>query len=230
MSWTGLNCWIYNTNRAAWYKQAMENKLQNDYSYAIVPVTVRFKHRFKVDSFDCYALDDYTATYGNRNATGYDEFIYRFKDGKPLAGPWEAVRLMEQALRREQNLAGKLSDAVLSVIPASAFWDNQRRFKTFCRLLCETTGMEDRFDAIEITRSRASMRGILYKSKIDNLRIHYDRFQGHHVFLFDDVCNTGTGFNQQADALTRYGGAASVTGIFLGWECRSRARIKNDMK
>jgi predicted amidophosphoribosyltransferase len=36
------------------------------------------------------------------------------------------------------------------------------------------------------------------------------------VFLFDDICNTGTGFNQLADVLTRYGEAASVTGIFLG--------------
>jgi len=104
----------------------------------------------------------------------------------------------------------------LTIIPASTFWDNQRRFQIFCRLLCETTGMEDGFDAIEITRSRASMRGILYKSKIENLRIHYNRFQGRRVFLFDDVCNTGTGFNQLANELVRYGDASSVTGIFLG--------------
>lgn len=215
-SWTGLDCWIYNTDRMAWYKRAMENELQNDYSHAIVPVPVRFKHCFKVDCYDCYSLGDYTATYGIQNATFYDEFIYRFKDGKPLAGPWETVRLVEQALRREQNLAGKLTDAILTVIPASTFWDNQRHFQIFCRLLCGTTGMEDGFDAIEITRSRASMRGILYKSKIENLRIHYNRFRGRRVYLFDDVCNTGTGFNQLADELIRYGDASSVTGIFLG--------------
>ena len=148
--------------------------------------------------------------------TDYDIFIYRFKDSKHFARPWETVRLVEQALRREQNLAGKLTDAVLTVIPASTFWDNRRRFGKFCRLLCETTGMEDGFDAIEITHSRASMRGIRYKSKIENLRIHYNRFRERHVFLFDDVCNIGTGFNQLADALVRYGDASSVTGIFLG--------------
>lgn len=215
-SWTGIDCWIYNTDRTAWYKQAMENELQNGFRHAIVPVPVRFKHRFKVDCYDCYALGDYIATYGTPNTRFYNEFIYRFKDGNPIAGPWEIVRLAEQAMRREKALADKLTDAILTVIPASSFWDNQRRFQTFCRLLCETTGMEDRFDAIEITQSRPSMRGFIYKSKIDNLRIHYDRFRGRHVFLFDDVCNTGTGFNQLADKLTRSGGAASVTGIFLG--------------
>ena len=76
--------------------------------------------------------------------------------------------------------------------------------------------MEDGFDAIEITRSRVSMRGILYKSKIENLRIHYNRFRGRRVFLFDDVCNTGTGFKQLANELVRYGDASSATGIFLG--------------
>lgn len=55
-SWTELDCWIYNTDRMAWYKRAMENELQNDYSHAIVPVPVRFKHCFKVDCYDCYAL------------------------------------------------------------------------------------------------------------------------------------------------------------------------------
>lgn len=215
-SWTRLDCWIYSTDRAAWYKQAMENELQNGYSHAIVPVPVRFKHRFKVGCYDCYALGDYTATYGIQNATDYDKFIYRFKDGNPIKGPWETVRLTEQAMRREKELADKLTDAILTVIPASSFWDNQRRFQTFCRLLCEPVGMENGFDAIEITHSRPSMRGILYKSKIDNLRIHYGRFRGHHVFLFDDVCNTGTGFNQLADVLTHYGEVASVTGIFLG--------------
>lgn len=215
-SWTELDCWICDTGRAEWFKQAMENELQSDCYRAVVPLPVRFKHRFQVDCYDCYALDDYTATHGIQNATGYDEFIYRFKEGKPLAGPWEPVRLVEQALRREQDLADKLTDAILTVIPASTFWENQRRFQTFCRLLCETTGMENGFDAIEITRSRASMRGIRYKSKIENLRIHYNRFRRRSVLLFDDVCNTGTGFNQLADALVRYGDASSVTGIFLG--------------
>ncbi len=200
----------------AWYKRAMENELRNGCCRAVVPIPVHFKHHFQIDSFDCYALDDYTATYGIQNATFYDEFIYRFKDGKPLAGPWETVRLVEQALRRKQNLASKLTDAILTVIPASTFWDNQRRFQIFCRLLCGTTGMEDGFDAIEITRSRTSMRGILYKSKIENLRIHYNRFRGRRVYLFDDVCNTGTGFNQLADELILYEDASSVTGIFLG--------------
>lgn len=46
-SWTGLDCWICNTNRAAWYKQAMENERQNGYSLAIVPVPVRFKHHLR---------------------------------------------------------------------------------------------------------------------------------------------------------------------------------------
>ncbi|WP_302959647.1 phosphoribosyltransferase [Alistipes finegoldii] len=215
-SWTELDCWISNTNRMEWFRQAMEHDLRNGCCRAVVPIPVHFKHHFQIDSFDCYALDDYTATHGIQNATGYDEFIYRFKDGKPLAGPWETVRLVEQALRREQNLAGKLTDVILTIIPASTFWDNQRRFQIFCRLLCETTGMEDGFDAIEITRSRVSMRGILYKSKIENLRIHYNRFRGRRVFLFDDVCNTGTGFKQLANELVRYGDASSVTGIFLG--------------
>lgn len=218
-SWTGLDCWICNTNRAAWYKQAMENERQNGYSLAIVPVPVRFKHHFKTgcfDNYDCYALGDYIATYGTPNTRFYNAFIYRFKDGKPIAGPWETVRLVEQAMRREEKLAGKLSDAILTVIPASGSGANERRFEAFCRLLSKTTGIENGFDAIEITHSRPSMRGILYKSKIDNLRIHYNRFQGRHVFLFDDICNTGTGFNQLADVLTRYGEAASVTGIFLG--------------
>lgn len=215
-SWTELDCWICNTDRAEWFKQAIENELQSGCYRAVVPLPVRFKHLFQVDCYDCYALDDYTATHGIQNATDYDEFIFRFKDGKPLAGPWEPVRLVEQALRREQDLADKLTDAILTVIPASTFWENQRRFQTFCRLLCETTGMENGFDAIEITRSRASMRGIRYKSKIENLRIHYNRFRRRSVLLFDDVCNTGTGFNQLADALVRYGDASSVTGIFLG--------------
>lgn len=121
-SWTGLDCWICNTNRAAWYKQAMENERQNGYSLAIVPVPVRFKHHFKTgcfDNYDCYALGDYIATYGTPNTRFYNAFIYRFKDGKPIAGPWETVRLVEQAMRREEKLAGKLSDAILTVIPAS---------------------------------------------------------------------------------------------------------------
>ncbi|MFR4024813.1 MAG: hypothetical protein ACLTZY_02545 [Alistipes indistinctus] len=164
-SWTELDCWICNTGRAEWFKQAMENELQSDCYRAVVPLPVRFKHRFQVDCYDCYALDDYTATHGIQNATGYDEFIYRFKEGKPLAGPWEPVRLVEQALRREQNLAGKLTDAILTVIPASTFWENQRRFQTFCRLLCEAADMGNGFDAIEITRSRASMREYVIKVK-----------------------------------------------------------------
>lgn len=126
--------------------------------------------------------------------TDYDIFIYRFKDSKHFARPWgNGTAWWSRHCGREQNLSDKLTDAVLTVIPASTFWENQRRFQTFCRLLCETTGLENGFDAIEITRSRASMRGIRYKSKIENLRIHYNRFRERHVFLFDDVCNTGTG-------------------------------------
>lgn len=117
---------------------------------------------------------------------------------------------------REETLAARLPGAILCVIPAADYHQNQYRFKTFCRLLCEAMGMENGFDAIEVEYSRPSMRGLMYQNKLHNLRIHYDRFIGRDVILFDDVYNTGTGFRQLADALSGYDGAASVTGVFLG--------------
>ena len=223
LPWTELDCWVFNTvpTRRAWYKGAIRREQGRSGIGTAVPVPIRFKHRFQTvgdngfDRYDCYALDDYTPTHGVRYATMFDQFIYRFKQWHTLFGPFEPVRYVEHALRREETLAAGLPGAILSVIPAADYWDNQHRFKTFCRLLCEATGMENGFDAIEVEHSRRSMRGMTHTSKIHNLHMHYDRFEGRDVILFDDVYNTGTGFRQLADWLTRCG-AASVTGVFLG--------------
>lgn len=224
LPWTELDCWVFNTaqTRRAWYKGAIRRAQDRSGTAIAVPVPVRFKHRYQLlsdktlDRYDCYALNDYTPTRGVRHATWFDQFVYRFKEGHPLLGPLEPVRLIEHALMREESLAARLPGAILAVIPAADYWRNQYRFKTFCRLLCEATGMENGFDAIEIEHSRPSMIGIQYQSKIGNLRIHYDRFRGRDVILFDDVYNLGVGFRQLADALSGYDGAASVTGVFLG--------------
>lgn len=223
LPWTELDCWVFNTvpTRRAWYKGAIRREQGRSGIGTAVPVPIRFKHRFQTvgdngfDRYDCYALDDYTPTHGVRYATLFDRFIYRFKQGHPLLSPFEPVRYAEHALRREETLAAGLPEAVLSVIPAADYWNSQHRFKTFCRLLCEATGMENGFDAIEVKQSRRSMRGMVRMSKTQNLHIHSNRFEGRDVILFDDVYNTGTGFRQLADWLTRCG-AASVTGVFLG--------------
>lgn len=224
LPWTQLDCWVFNTapTRRAWYKGAIRSKQNRCGIGTAVSVPIRFKHRYQLSSnktfnrYDCYALDDYTPTHGVRYATMFDQFIYRFKQGHSLFGPYEPVRLIEHALMREETLAARLPGAILCVIPAADYHQNQYRFKTFCRLLCEATGMENGFDAIEIEHSRPSMRGLMYQNKMHNLRIHYDRFIGRDVILFDDVCNKGIGFRQLADALSGYDGAASVTGVFLG--------------
>ena len=224
LPWTQLDCWVFHTasTRRAWYKGAIRSA-QNRYDIGTdEPDPIRFKHRYQLVSiktfnrYDCYALDDYTPTHGVRSATWFDQFIYRFKQGHPLLGPYEPVRMIEHALMREEELAARLSEAILCVIPAADYQQNQYRFKSFCRLLCEATGMENGFDAIEIEHSRSSMRGLVYQNKLHNLRIHYDRFIGRDVILFDDVCNRGIGFRQLADRLSGYDGAASVTGVFLG--------------
>lgn len=205
-----------------WYKGAVKRALNRTGGGAAVPVPIRFKHRYQQSSdktfnrYDCYALDDYTPTQGVRHATWFDRFIYRFKQGHPLLGHLEPVRLIEHALMREESLAARLPGAILTVIPASNREDNRSRFESFCKLLCEATGMENGFDAIEIESSRPSMIGIWHQSKIGNLHIHYDRFKGRDVILFDDVYNLGVGFRQLANALSGYYDAASVTGVFLG--------------
>ena len=224
LPWTQLDCWVFNTapTRRAWYKGAIRSKQNRSGIGTVVPFPLRFKHRYQLSSnktfnrYDCYALDDYTPTHGVRYATWFDQFIYRFKQEHPLLGPYEPVRMIEHALMREEELAARLSEAILCVIPAADYQQNQYRFKTFCRLLCEATGMENGFDAIEVEHSRSSMRGLVHQNKLHNLRIHYDRFIGRDVILFDDVCNKGIGFRQLADALSGYDGAASVTGVFLG--------------
>ena len=226
LPWTQLDCWVFHTapTRRAWYKGAIRSA-QNRYDIGTsVSVPIRFKHRYQLLSnktlnrYDCYALDDYTPTQGVRYATMFDQFVYRFKQGHPLLGRLEPVRLIEHALMREESLAARLPGAILAVIPASDNDKNRCRFESFCKLLCEATGMENGFDAIEIESSRPSMIGIRHQSKIGNLHIHYDRFKGRDVILFDDVYNLGVGFRQLADALSGYHNdiAASVTGVFLG--------------
>lgn len=226
LPWTELDCWVFHTapTRRGWYKGAIRSA-QNRYDIGTsVSVPIRFKHRYQLLSdktfnrYDCYALDDYTPTQGVRHATWFDQFIYRFKQGHPLLDRLEPVRLIEHALMREETLVPKLPGAILAVIPASNREDNRSRFESFCKLLCEATGMENGFDAIEIEYPRSSMIGIRHQSKISNLHIHYDRFRGRDVILFDDVYNLGVGFQQLADALSGYHNdiAASVTGVFLG--------------
>lgn len=103
---------------------------------------------------------------GVRHATWFDRFIYRFKQGRPLLGRLEPVRLIEHTLMREKSLAARLPGDILAVIPASNRQDNRCRFESFCKLLCGVTGMENGFEAIEIEHPRPFMRGLIYQNKM----------------------------------------------------------------
>lgn len=77
LPWTQLDCWVFNTETPAWrrwYKGAVKRELNRIGGGVVIPVPIRFKHRYQLLSdkslnrYDCYALDDYTPTrgYGTR--------------------------------------------------------------------------------------------------------------------------------------------------------------------
>ena len=108
-----------------------------------------------------------------------------------------------------------LKNWVFCVIPASTAAKNEKRFKKFCAEVANETGMADGYEIIKRVTDREDSRKAKVTNTLAGVQIDWARVKGKNVLLFDDVTTRGLSFKQMADAL-RQGGAARVTGFFLG--------------
>jgi len=159
-----------------------------------------------------YAIHDY---YGTNKFPDVDENIrfirkqiWDFKDGRNS----EFVALKLAQAIKIKNLP--LNNACFINIPASTQLKTMVRFKSFSETLCKTLGIQNGYSAIT-TKDHDATKGQAGGNKIEHFIFNDSFFRGKKVYLFDDVCTSGTSFRQTAGALLD-NGALEVTGLFLG--------------
>lgn len=132
---------------------------------------------------------------------------WNFKDG--YGSEFIATKIA-QAIQAKRLV---LSNACLVVIPASTVYKSSRRFLNFCSMLSTKLGIANGYAAITTT-DHEQTKGHAGGNKIATFTFNPSIYQGKTVYLFDDVCTSGTSFEQVAEKL-RSTGASSVIGIFL---------------
>lgn len=137
--------------------------------------------------------------------------IYCFKD----CGMYGCFskRLSKRLL--ESYSENELKNLMLCVIPASTVQQNIVRYKLFCEDVSKTTGIQNGFSAINVTRDKLKkhLNGNIHD--FSNLSFDRNIIQGKSIILADDLCTSGTSFVHIATELLQ-NGAANVSGVFLG--------------
>jgi predicted amidophosphoribosyltransferase len=136
--------------------------------------------------------------------------VYSFKDGANTTQMVEMLAIIILRAFPAQHLAA----TVLVVVPASTAAKNEVRFKRFCELLCQKTGLANGYAAIRPASDREAFKGQTGVNKTANLLYNTSLIAHRRILLFDDVMTTGASFKQNARLLKQHG-AEHITGLFL---------------
>jgi predicted amidophosphoribosyltransferase len=136
--------------------------------------------------------------------------VYAFKDGVNTV---HVVDTLAVIILRSFS-AQEIAETLLVVVPASTAAKNENRFKRFCELLSQKTGLVNGYTAIKPTSDRDAFKGQTGVKKTANLSYDSTLIARRKVLLFDDVMTTGASFKQNSQLLIQHG-AQQVTGLFL---------------
>lgn len=159
-----------------------------------------------------YAIHNY---YGKNKFPDVDQNIldvrrqiWNFKDGQ------NAAVIANKIANAIKTKALDLNKSCLVIIPASTQVKTTIRFQLFCNRLSATLGIENAYEAIK-TEDHEQTKGQSGGNKIAPFSFNPSYYKDKTVYLFDDVCTSGTSFKQVAEKLIQTG-AVKVIGIFLG--------------
>lgn len=188
---------------------------RSDFHQLFFPLENYFKSFLRLDGSLCLYLYDYVPVSRGIKATTEQKkitnLLFRMKEGHAVS---LSVKLFSMAMSRIYVITNKKDNSILVPIPASTREKHNQRFSSFCYLLCERTGIQNGFNAIEIEEDREELKGIRNANKVFNLKFNVSLFRNKQVILLDDVLNSGTGFIQIKRKLIELG-AKSVIGVFL---------------
>lgn len=136
--------------------------------------------------------------------------VYAFKDGVNTGQVVDAIAVVILRSFSAQEIA----ETLLVVVPASTTAKNEIRFKRFCELVCQKTGLTNGFTAIRPISDRDAFKGQTGVKKTANLTYDTPLIARRKILLFDDVMTTGASFKQNSQLLIQHG-AQQVTGLFL---------------
>lgn len=140
-----------------------------------------------------------------------NQMIYDFKEGRNtrIMADNFAHAFINKFGKREKE------EYVFMPIPASTVVKNEKRFRLFCKLVCDALDFENGYESVSLMSDRQSFKGLHKElNKISNLQFNSMAIKGKKVILFDDVITSGASFKQMSNKIKSLG-ATKVFGFFL---------------
>jgi hypothetical protein len=140
--------------------------------------------------------------------------VFDFKDGR------NATLVANRISNAINHKVLNLMNACICIIPASTSAKTLNRYLLFTKLVSDNLKINNCFSAISNKFDREELKGKSSGDKIGSFKFDENLYKGRIVYLFDDVCTSGTSFRQTAEKLLKTG-AVDVIGVFLAktvWE------------
>lgn len=175
---------------------------------------------------ECLCIHDYYPKSGyGENVTpsqkSVRETVYSFKDKFNSKSPTQIMSARTTVCNAVCSVINKLypgeqHNLWFCTAQASTPESATKRFRYFCQMVSSASGVNDGFDLIDVTGSKASAStGGGTRGDISNLSFNPARINGKRIILFDDIITSGKTMAAIRNALLR-NGAVSVDCIAYG--------------
>lgn len=155
---------------------------KNRKKYPIKIFRIYYPKRYKINSLDKKIRDE---IYDFKNGISFNKFLVEISD-------WLTEKYGDY----------QLNNLIFLPIPASNIKTNEKRYKKFCKLLCECLNIENGYDYIKMNTNNIPNH---LKSDLKNKKYEFilddDRLKEKHLIVFDDILTSGKTFFSLANNL-----------------------------